>query len=424
MGKGMESFVVPMCGRKRGQTANLSYRYALYPGWISSRRFCQQMRKDNIDFSLVQQELVHIKKKEAKGKLRGRLLEVIRGPVTQLVMCSLVLIDALIVTAEIILEIHAVKAEKLSLEHELRHQQRSEYFCQKEKQLHIQRCCYPSADNWTSINFKIFGLDYSFCCPANPLENCQTNTSDLYRVFIGESTKNYLLQAQCSKLSCCTEATSLYRAHPLSAHDRATNCHFFHTIACILHFISIGILCLFITQLSVRIYCTGRRFLRLKFEVVDGSVIVISLIADVIFVYVSSDEISIIIIFLVWRMVRVINSFLMHEKQRDAFRIHLQKRARRISELKVEVLNAKQTILEKHIEILESSCIQLGMSKEQLLLCRPNVTNVGEDMTKNAVRSMAFLTSEMLAQFAVGPMPSQLVPKNAKQGLSNSNNGR
>nr|VZI20694.1 unnamed protein product [Spirometra erinaceieuropaei] len=216
----MESFVVPMCGRKRGQTANLSYRYALYPGWISSRRFCQQMRKDNIDFSLVQQELVHIKKKEAKGKLRGRLLEVIRGPVTQLVMCSLVLIDALIVTAEIILEIHAVKAEKLSLEHELRHQQR------------------------------------------------------------------------------------------------------------------------------------------------------------------------------------------------------------RISELKVEVLNAKQTILEKHIEILESSCIQLGMSKEQLLLCRPNVTNVGEDMTKNAVRSMAFLTSEMLAQFAVGPMPSQLVPKNAKQGLSNSNNGR
>ncbi|BHF58489.1 Voltage-gated hydrogen channel 1 [Sparganum proliferum] len=370
-----------MCGRKREQTGNLSYRYALYPGWISSRRFCQQMRKDNIDFSLVQQELVHIRKKEAKGKIRGRLLEVIRGPVTQLVMCSLVLIDALIVTAEIILEIHAVKAEKLSLEHELRHQQRAEYFCQKENALHIQRCCYPSADNWTSINFRIFGFDYSFCCPANPLENCNTNTSDLYRVFFSESTMNHLLQTRCSKLSCCTEATSLYRAYPL-----------------------------------IRIYCTGRRFFRLKFEVVDGSVIAISLIADVIFVYVASDEISIIIIFLVWRMVRVINSLLMHEKQRDAFRIQLQKRARRISELKVEVLNAKKTILEKHIDILESSCIQLGMSKEQLLLCRPNVTNVGEDMTKNAVRSMAFLTSEMLAQFAVGPMPSQLVPNTPKKG--------
>ncbi len=36
----------------------------------------------------------------------------------------------------------------------------------------------------------------------------------------------------------------------------------------------------------------------------------------------------------------------MHEKQRNEFRIQLQKRARRISELKVEALNSRRIILE------------------------------------------------------------------------------
>ena len=36
----------------------------------------------------------------------------------------------------------------------------------------------------------------------------------------------------------------------------------------------------------------------------------------------------------------------MYEKQRNEFRIQLQKRARRISELKVEALNAKVILLE------------------------------------------------------------------------------
>ncbi len=36
----------------------------------------------------------------------------------------------------------------------------------------------------------------------------------------------------------------------------------------------------------------------------------------------------------------------MHEKHRNEFRIQLQKRARRISELKVEALNSRRIILE------------------------------------------------------------------------------
>ncbi len=47
-------------------------------------------------------------------KIRKALMNFIRGPVLQLIMSFLVLVDALIVTAEIILEIHAVKGISLS----------------------------------------------------------------------------------------------------------------------------------------------------------------------------------------------------------------------------------------------------------------------------------------------------------------------
>ena len=36
--------------------------------------------------------------------------------------------------------------------------------------------------------------------------------------------------------------------------------------------------------------------------------IVLSLIADGIFVYIASDEITLIIVFLIWRIIRVVNS--------------------------------------------------------------------------------------------------------------------
>uniref|UniRef100_A0A5K3FSJ7 ABC transmembrane type-1 domain-containing protein n=1 Tax=Mesocestoides corti TaxID=53468 RepID=A0A5K3FSJ7_MESCO len=109
--RGIESLIMST-GAAPQKNGHIGYRCTLYPGWISSRRFLRQMQKDNIDCALLQQEISHrAETKFAKGKLKNRVLDAIRGPVLQLVMCSLVLIDALIVTAEIVLDIHAVKGK-------------------------------------------------------------------------------------------------------------------------------------------------------------------------------------------------------------------------------------------------------------------------------------------------------------------------
>nr|CDS25535.1 voltage gated hydrogen channel 1 [Hymenolepis microstoma] len=414
--KGLESMLAPVCRQKPTKNGNLGYKCTLYPGWISSSRFLRQMQKDNIDCALLQQEASQrTEVKFAKGKLKSRVLNMIRGPIIQLVMSSLVLIDALIVSAEIILEIHSVKAEKKTLEYEREHkvQKTFRYYCTSSSD--PQSIFLPSVRdtccqfNRSGVIFEAIRSPFALCCQAKPGSNCGRRDQQLFTVFHAiispwheDSNKH------CSHLTCCLSQLGRFFHDPKEAIGDYGSCHFYHTIACILHFLSISILCIFVLQLAVKLLCMGRAFFRLKFEIVDGIIIIVSLIADAIFVYIASDEITLIIVFLIWRIIRVVNSLLMHEKQRNEFRIQLQKRARRISELKVEALNGKIIILEKHIESLESMCVELGVPREQLIFCRPTLAKSGKEVTKNAIRSMAFLTSEIITQFAVGMNPKNL----------------
>ncbi|KAL5103457.1 Voltage-gated hydrogen channel 1 [Taenia crassiceps] len=417
--KALDSMFVPVCGVKPSKNGRIGYKCTLYPGWISTRRFLRQMQKDNIDCALLQQEACHRNEvKFAKGKLKSRVLHLMRGPVIQLLMCSLVLLDALIVTAEIILEIHAVKAEKKIFEYERSHMNHKmyRYYCTS----HIdpesvftpttrEACCQRPV-NRSGVAFEAIPSPFALCCLARGGSDCGGTGGPargrLFTVYHSVSAPpSDQMSMHCSHLTCCLSQLGRLMQSPLEAMGESGSCHFFHTIACILHFLSILILCIFVIQLAVKVVCMGRAFFRLKFEIVDGIIIIISLIADGIFVYIASEEITLIIVFLLWRIVRVVNSLLMYEKQRNEFRIQLQKRARRMSELKVEALNGKVILLEKHIDNLESMCVELGVPREQLLFCRPTISKSGKEVTKNAIRSMVFLTSEIITQFAVGVNP-------------------
>lgn len=414
--KTLESVFVPVRGVKPPKNGHIGYKCTLYPGWISTRRFLRQMQKDNIDCALLQQEACHRNEvKFAKGKLKSRVLHLMREPIIQLVMCSLVLLDALIVTAEIILEIHAVKAEKKIYEYERSHMNHKmyRYYCTSHTDPEsvftptTREICCQRPINRSGVAFEAIPSPFALCCLARGGSDCGGNGGQargrLFTVYHSVSAPPLdQMSMHCSHLTCCLSQLGRFMRNPLEAMGKFGSCHFFHTIACILHFLSILILCVFVIQLAVKVLCMGRAFFRLKFEIVDGIIIIISLIADGIFVYIASDEITLIIVFLIWRIVRVVNSLLMHEKQRNEFRIQLQKRARRLSELKVEALNGKIALLEKHIDNLESMCVELGVPREQLIFCRPTVSKSGKEATKNAIRSMVFLTSEIITQFAVG----------------------
>ncbi|VDD78201.1 unnamed protein product [Mesocestoides corti] len=232
--------------------------------------------------------------------------------------------------------------------------------------------CCQKPTNHSTVAFEAITSPFALCCHAESGTNCGRHHNDLFTVYHSVTAPADHSLRHCSHLTCCLTQLGRLVHDPRAAVGQFGSCHFFHTIACILHFLSISILCIFVIQLVLKVVCMGRAFFKLKFEIVDGIIIIVSLIADAIFVYIASDEITLIIVFLIWRIVRVVNSLLMHEKQRNEFRIQLQKRARRISELKVEALNARTIILEKHIESLESLCVELGVPREQLLFCRPS----------------------------------------------------
>ncbi|VDK40707.1 unnamed protein product [Taenia asiatica] len=366
------------------------------------------MQKDNIDCALLQQEACHRNEvKFAKGKKEG----VVRNSQLRIMQVTG---NSVTLPSSLSLRI----AEKKIYEYERSHLNHKmyRYYCTS----HIdpesvfapttREVCCQRPVNRSDVAFEAIPSPFALCCPARGGSDCGGTGGPakgrLFTVYHSVSAPSLdQMSMHCSHLTCCLSQLGRLMQSPLEAMGESGSCHFFHTIACILHFLSILILCIFVIQLAVKVVCMGRAFFRLKFEIVDGIIIIISLIADGIFVYIASEEITLIIVFLLWRIVRVVNSLLMYEKQRNEFRIQLQKRARRMSELKVEALNGKIILLEKHIDNLESMCVELGVPREQLLFCRPTISKSGKEVTKNAIRSMVFLTSEIITQFAVGVNP-------------------
>uniref|UniRef100_A0A1I8GWV1 Voltage-gated hydrogen channel 1 n=1 Tax=Macrostomum lignano TaxID=282301 RepID=A0A1I8GWV1_9PLAT len=185
-----------------------------------------------------------------------------------------------------------------------------------------------------------------------------------------------------------------------SFHFEFSQARLLHSASAVLHFVSIAILALFVSEVALKIVCLGRGFLRDRFEVVDAVVIAVSFVADVVFVKLESSEVSVIVLFLLWRIVRVINGLMMHEKQRDEFRIQLQKRARRISEMKCESLENDRDLQEKHAIMLEELCRELGATEEQTANCKPKFVCISKQQSNNAVKSMAAMSAGIFGGIA------------------------
>uniref|UniRef100_A0A1I8FSE4 B box-type domain-containing protein n=1 Tax=Macrostomum lignano TaxID=282301 RepID=A0A1I8FSE4_9PLAT len=91
---------------------------------------------------------------------------------------------------------------------------------------------------------------------------------------------------------------------------------------------------------------------------------------------------------------------MMHEKQRDEFRIQLQKRARRISEMKCESLENDRDLQEKHAIMLEELCRELGATEEQTANCKPKFVCISKQQSNNAVKSMAAMSAGIFGGIA------------------------
>ncbi|CDS36060.1 hypothetical protein EmuJ_001203300 [Echinococcus multilocularis] len=131
-------------------------------------------------------------------------------------------------------------------------------------------CCQRPI-NRSGVAFEAIPSPFALCCPARGGSDCGGNGGQargrLFTVYHSVSTPPLdQMSMHCSHLTCCLSQLGRFMRNPLEAMGKFGSCHFFHTIACILHFLSILILCVFVIQLAVKVLCMGRAFFRLKFE--------------------------------------------------------------------------------------------------------------------------------------------------------------
>ncbi|XP_072351151.1 voltage-gated hydrogen channel 1 [Scyliorhinus torazame] len=122
----------------------------------------------------------------------------------------------------------------------------------------------------------------------------------------------------------------------------------------VFHYLSITILTFFILELIGKLYAFRWEFFWHKFEVLDGVIVVVSFILDI--VYISRedafDAVGLLILLRLWRVARIINGILMTVKSRAA---------KKETELKNANSHLKQRIGE-----LQNECTELTQEVERL----------------------------------------------------------
>jgi len=82
----------------------------------------------------------------------------------------------------------------------------------------------------------------------------------------------------------------------------------------ILHGLSLSILFLFMIEISLKLYVNWRQFIHHKVEIVDAIVVMVSFVTDFIIIFHHNTDllsaVEIIIVFRLWRVVRVINGII------------------------------------------------------------------------------------------------------------------
>ncbi|EUB64689.1 Voltage-gated hydrogen channel [Echinococcus granulosus] len=183
-----------------------------------------------------------------------------------------------------------------------------------------------------------------------------------------------------------------------------TNPAMLHHASEVMHFVSIGVTGLFIAFTVLKIVCLGRKFFTNIYEVTDALVILVSFVSDISYIKLDSQEISAMVILLLWRIVRLINAMLMYERQRCEFRVILQKRARRLQERKVDNLQRNKELFQKHITNLEELARNLGCSEESIRDCKPRYVYHSKEQTQNALKSIAALTTGFMGGLVGAPL--------------------
>ncbi|KFW83294.1 Voltage-gated hydrogen channel 1 [Manacus vitellinus] len=122
----------------------------------------------------------------------------------------------------------------------------------------------------------------------------------------------------------------------------------------VFHYLSLSILTIFLVEVGFKVFVYRREFFHHKFEVLDGVVVVVSFVLDVVLIFREHEfeAVGLLILLRLWRVARIINGIILSVKTR--------------SEQQVSKLKQANLKLATRLEQLEHSCVEKEQEIERL----------------------------------------------------------
>ncbi|XP_013386068.1 uncharacterized protein LOC106155662 isoform X3 [Lingula anatina] len=391
--------------------------------FLRHKSFEQELEDDNIDDDILQTEIEA--QAQAEKSCHEKLVEVLESNPIQVAICILVLIDAVLMVSLLMLDVHIVQAK-----------------CNANQE-DISKLIDAIDSRMPGALAHVHGADVTLSDIINSLHG-ETNSShgssshsvhkrDLSSVahlldavqegaetVMGSSSSEggiflrrllYKEETQGDndstlEVHVSSDKLAANESHSKDAHGDGHGGHsLIENVAHALHISSIVILGIFLVEVILKCYALRLSYFRKKMELVDGIIIIISFTVDVIFYdglggRSGVDAASLLIFFLMWRMLRVFNGFLVTSRKRLKFRLTLQMRARKRAEAKISDLDVRIGFMEKELDSLRSLASKYGAKNHEVLNCKPKASVHKNVTAKEGISSMLCASMSMMHHFA------------------------
>lgn len=144
----------------------------------------------------------------------------------------------------------------------------------------------------------------------------------------------------------------------------------------IFHMCSLTILSILLLETLLKIFAMGRKLWNHKLEVFDAAIIIISWSLDLVFIdgiwdHPGSNAATILIILLPWRVMRIVNSFVLVIQEKDNVKLKLLKHRYRLSERRTRECKEKLNKYRVETRSLQGVCRKFGVPEGQITACMP-----------------------------------------------------
>ncbi|KAK3103453.1 hypothetical protein FSP39_019368, partial [Pinctada imbricata] len=152
--------------------------------------------------------------------------------------------------------------------------------------------------------------------------------------------------------------------------------HILHELTHAFHLGSMVILTVLLVITKLKILAMGKKFLAHKIEVFDAFVVVTSWALDIVFwkglwAHPETEAANIMIFILPWRVIRIVNSFVMVIQEKDQVQLKIVKQQYRGSVKRASDMKMKVELYRIEMRHLQSLCRRRGASEKEIQACAP-----------------------------------------------------